>query len=104
MLMIPQRIRTFKLTIRKRARWIPLRNLRRPTHRYAVPAQPVANQRPRLQLLRSVHHAEVEPRRSDLLQIFRPGEEREYFVDRLRQPLLAFQSISMHPPPRNSDL
>ena len=90
----PLSVRSLFLTVGKRMRWIPLRDLGSPVHRKAVKLDAIvdAGTNPHFDWQRG-QKLEVEKCRRDQLQILRLGKEVEHPFDRLRKPHLRCERL-----------
>src|SRR5215467_835419 len=87
------RVRAGDLFIHEATRRVPYRDLCGPAQGNQAPAQRIVNQRSDGQVLGRFDDPEIEPRRSDGLQVFGTGEELEDLFDWFRKPLLASESV-----------
>src|SRR5579862_4054724 len=96
MLVPPQRVGTAHLRIDEAIWRIPLGNLAAPSHGNAVHAQLVFDGGSGTYRAIGVHGITAQEGWRELLKVLRRAKEFKNFTDRLRQPLLAMQTISGH--------
>jgi hypothetical protein len=95
-LVIPQGIRPGECMVNKLVWRTPVGDLRRPVDGKKVPAQAITDECSRGEFQGRLKYAEIQPRRSELLQIFRSRKKTENFFQWSRHPLLPFQIIRPH--------
>lgn len=96
----PKFVRALRLDINEFVRWVPPLDLRQPAKRNSSDAQRVGDGRSRLHHdRRPRENPEMHPRRSDLSQILRAGEEIENCGQRMRHPQFPAERIAVHQSP-----
>ena len=97
-LMPPELIGSPALFVDETERRFPDSDLTLPTHRKAMDAQAIVDQRADKHLERPrSQNLELEPRGRERLEVSGIREKRKDFGDRTRQPKFAFQVANFHP-------
>ena len=95
-LVIPQSIGAGKCSIDKFVRRTPGHDLPGPADRKEMPPKLVPDEGSGRQFCGCLHYAEIQPRRRELLQVFRPRKKTENFFQWSLHPLLPLEEIEAH--------
>jgi len=94
MRVMPEGERSRELRIRETVRWIPRADFGRPSERYSMQTEAVADQRARLYVRRAdSQNVKTQGRRRETFQIRGIRKERKDFIERARHPLAAAKSV-----------